>query len=114
MDQECCGFTEKVNDIPSLSTPKPSVHYLSHHPVKKDTQTTPIWIVYDCSCRESPSAASLNDCLEVGPPLLLGMIYAPLCYVFIYTIMHCQQTLKRPFFMSDCTKMTEISLVFCG
>ena len=70
MDQECRGFIEKVNDIPSFSTPEPSVHSLSHHPIKKDFQTTPIQIVYDCSCHENPSAASLNDCLEVGPPLL--------------------------------------------
>ena len=107
MDQECRGFIEKVNDIPSLSTPEPSVHYLSNHPIKKDSQITPIWIVYDCSCHESSSAASLNDCLEVVPPLLIEF-----CYIFIYAIMHCQQTLKRPFFMSDCTKTTEISLVF--
>ena len=67
LDQECRGFIERVSDT---STPEWSVHYLSHHPVKKDSQTTPIRIVYDCSCRESSSAASLNDCLEVGPPFL--------------------------------------------
>ena len=70
MDQERHGFIEKVNDIPSHSTPEPSVHYLSHHPIKKDFQITPTQIVYGYSCSESPSASSLNDCLEVGPPLL--------------------------------------------
>lgn len=46
------------------------VHYLPHHPVKKDLVTTPIRIVYDCSCRGSGKLASLNDCLTVGPPFL--------------------------------------------
>ena len=41
------------------------------------------------------------------------MTYAPFYYVFVYTAMHCQQILKKPFFMSDCMKMTEISLVSC-
>ena len=70
MEQERRGFIERVNDTHSFSTPELSVYYLSHHPIKKDSQTTPIRIVYDCSCRESSSAASLNDCLEVGPPFL--------------------------------------------
>ena len=44
------------------------VHYLSYHAVKKDSQTTPIWVVYDCSWHENTHAASRNDCLSVGPP----------------------------------------------
>ena len=32
--------------------------------------TTPILIVYDCSCRQGKGSASLNDCLLVGPPFL--------------------------------------------
>ncbi|XP_064629239.1 uncharacterized protein LOC135488534 [Lineus longissimus] len=43
-------------------------HYLPHRPVKKDSATTPIRIVYDCSCKVG-EGASLNDCLETGPPL---------------------------------------------
>ena len=46
------------------------MHYLSHHAVKKDSQTTPIRIVYDCSCCNSANTASLNDCLTVGPPFI--------------------------------------------
>ena len=65
-EQERRGFIEKVSD----SSPAVAVHYLSHHPVKKDSLTTPIRIVYDCSCRENSRAASLNDCLMVGPPFL--------------------------------------------
>ena len=64
-EQERCGFIEQVAD-----TSARPVHYLSHHPVKKDSPTTPIRIVYDCSCRENPRAASLKDCLMVEPPFL--------------------------------------------
>ncbi|VDH97053.1 Hypothetical predicted protein [Mytilus galloprovincialis] len=46
------------------------VHYIPHHPVKKDFTTTPIRIVYDCSCRQSRQLPSLNDCLLSTPPIL--------------------------------------------
>ena len=45
-------------------------NYLPHHPVKKDSVTTPIRIVYDCSCRGSSKSVSLNDCLTVGLPFV--------------------------------------------
>ncbi|XP_065911263.1 uncharacterized protein [Dysidea avara] len=64
-EQEQRGFIERVdNDTAD------NVHYLPHHPVKKDSVTTPIRIVYDCSCHGSGKSASLNDCLTVGPPFL--------------------------------------------
>ena len=65
-EQERRGFIERV-DI-ALNTS--DVHYLSHHAVKKDSQTTPIRIVYDCSCHNSVNTASPNDCLTVGPPFI--------------------------------------------
>ena len=65
-EQERRGFIKRV-DI-ALNTS--DVHYLSHHAVKKDSQTTPIRIVYDCSCCNSVNTASLNDCLTVGPPFI--------------------------------------------
>ena len=65
-DQETRGFIEKVK---STGQP-PNVHYLPHHPVKKESATTPIRIVYDCSSRQSTTHTSLNDCLQVGPPFL--------------------------------------------
>lgn len=44
--------------------------YIPHKAVvRKNAETTKIHIVYDVSARESSSAASLNECLEVGPPL---------------------------------------------
>ena len=47
-----------------------SHQFTTYCSIKKDSQTTPVRIVYDCSCRENPSAASLDDYLEAGPPLL--------------------------------------------
>ena len=51
-----------------------SGHYLAHHPVKKDSLTTPIRIVYDCSFKQGADSPSLNDCLEKGPHLLNEMV----------------------------------------
>ena len=67
-EQEQRGFIERVNDDATND-----VHYLPHHPVKKDSLTTPIRIVYDCSCRGSGQSASLNDCLTVGPLFLSNL-----------------------------------------
>ena len=64
-EQEARGFIERVYDSPTHD-----VHYLAHHPVKKESSTTPIRVVYDCSCRGDSRSASLNDCLMVGPPCL--------------------------------------------
>ena len=67
-DQERREFIEKVTD----NTPDPDrrVHYIPHHGVRKDSATTPIRIVYDCSCRQNRDSPSLNDCLESTPPQL--------------------------------------------
>ncbi|XP_063447017.1 uncharacterized protein LOC134726541 [Mytilus trossulus] len=64
-DQMKRGFIEKVNDENDNGK---STHYIPHHAVKKDSTTTPIRIVYDCSCKKSPDHASLNDCLMSTPP----------------------------------------------
>ena len=70
-EQQRRGFIEKVDDkIPQDR----KVHYIPHHPVKKDSATTPIRIVYDCSCRETPDIPSLNDCLLNIPPNLLFIL----------------------------------------
>ncbi|XP_060570474.1 uncharacterized protein LOC132728821 [Ruditapes philippinarum] len=63
-DQEKGGFIEKVNVLPS----ERPVHYIPHHGVKKHSATTPIRIVFDCSCRQNKNSPSLNDCLESTPP----------------------------------------------
>ena len=68
-EQEQRGFIKKIPNTANNH----NVHYVPHHPVKKDSPTTPIRIVYDCSCKASPKLASLNDCPQPGPPLLNDM-----------------------------------------
>ena len=71
------GFIER---IPSTHSTK-DVHYIPHHPVKKDSPTTPVRIVYNCSCRQSQNHPSLNDCLLIGPTLLNDMCSMLLRYI---------------------------------
>ena len=66
-DQLTRGIIEKV---PPDSTPSTKLHYIPHQPIFRDSKTTPIRIVFDCSCRSNSGSNSLNDCLESGPPLL--------------------------------------------
>ena len=63
------GFIERIqeSDIPQ------NCHFIPHYAVRKESATTPVRIVYDCSCRLSPNHPSLNDCLVVGPPFLIDM-----------------------------------------
>ena len=68
-DQEQRGFIEKVETHGETKTEN-LIHYIPHHPVKKDSATTPVRIVYDCSCRENSHQPSLNDCLMNNPPEL--------------------------------------------
>ena len=85
-EQEKRGFIERIDN--SL-TPK-AVHYIPHHPVKKESTTTPIRIVYDCSCKQSPDSPSLNDCLTLVLHSL--MIYVPYFYAFDNTTSPFPQT----------------------
>ena len=48
-------------------------HFILHHAVKKQSATTPVRIVCDCSYRQSPRHFSLNDCLQAGPPFLIDL-----------------------------------------
>ena len=58
-------FIEKVpNAVVSSGT-----HYIPHHGVLKDSTTTPLRIVYNCSARADKRSPSLNDCLIKGPSL---------------------------------------------
>ncbi|XP_070541625.1 uncharacterized protein [Ptychodera flava] len=65
MHQVAKGFISKMDNADNSKG-----HYLPHHAVRKDSETTPIRIVYDCSCQKSSEQPSLNDCLETGPHLL--------------------------------------------
>ena len=71
--------------IELVPNPKKSdiAHYIPHHPVKKNSDTTPVRIVYDCSCRQSSEHPSLNDCLLTGPPFLVD-----LCAVILHFRKH--------------------------
>ena len=45
-----------------------AVHYLPHHPVFKESATTPVRIVFNASSKPT-DGISLNDCLLTGPSL---------------------------------------------
>lgn len=64
-DQERRGFIETV---PDDVAPSEKLHYIPQHPVKKDSSTMPIRIVFDC--RSSNECESLNACLKSIPPIL--------------------------------------------
>ncbi|XP_069166805.1 uncharacterized protein [Procambarus clarkii] len=44
-------------------------HYLPHHPVLKNSATTLLRIVFNCSTKTRQSSVSLNDCFQTGPSL---------------------------------------------
>ena len=67
-EQERRGFVEKVSSTLQLGNGQ--AHYIPHHHVRKESSTTPIRVVYDFSCQMSNNHPSVNNCLEVGPPLV--------------------------------------------
>ena len=68
--QEESKFIEKVEEPVNHNIG----HYLPHHAVKKDSVTTPIRVVFNCSSRASKGGNSLNDCLYTGPNLTENLI----------------------------------------
>ena len=74
-EQEDKGFIEKVTDSEFTK----NAHYVPHHPVRKASSTTPIRIVYNCSCHPS-THPSLNDCLMTGPSFLTDLCAILLCF----------------------------------
>ena len=64
-DQLEQGFIERV-DNPKIHS---ASHYIPHHAVAKDSPTTPLRIVYNCSAKASKDVPSLNDCLMKGPAI---------------------------------------------
>ncbi|XP_064120771.1 uncharacterized protein LOC135225369 [Macrobrachium nipponense] len=64
------GFIEEVKLEDNSFDPVDGLnHYLPHHPVFKESATTPIRIVFNASSNESHHAKSINDCLHAGPNL---------------------------------------------
>jgi len=62
-DWETEGIIEQVDAAEDTG------HFLPHHPVFKDSVTTPIRPVFDASCKVGRNP-SINHCLEKGPNLL--------------------------------------------
>ncbi|XP_068210329.1 uncharacterized protein [Palaemon carinicauda] len=69
-DQEDRGFIERVDKNNVVE----DCHYLAHHSVQKDSVTTPIRIVFDCSWRQGKNGLSLNDCLWTGPHITTDLL----------------------------------------
>ena len=58
-----------LEEVPQQQTGE-IIHYIPHQAViRKGAESTKMRIVYDCSARKDAESPSLNDCLEVGPPL---------------------------------------------
>ena len=64
-EQQARGFIERVDNC---SISHSGAHYIPHHAVEKDSTTTPIRVVFDCSCRQSSNSPCLIDCLLIGSP----------------------------------------------
>ncbi|XP_068201704.1 uncharacterized protein [Palaemon carinicauda] len=69
-DQEDRGFIERVDKNNEVE----NCHYLAHHSVQKDSATTRIKIVFDCSSRQGKNGLSLNDCLWTGPHIMSDLL----------------------------------------
>ena len=78
-DQDKRGFIDKVD--PARKAQNVHVHYIPHRGISKDSATTPICIVNDCSCRQSRDSPSLNDCLKSTPTELKSLLD---CHEFGY------------------------------
>ena len=91
-----------------------AAHYIPHHPVKKDSTTTPIRIVYDSSCRQSSEHPSLNNYLVV-PPLPNGSPYHHLVFSNISVRLIDGHRDRRPFYIhvSHSRRVIEIWHIFC-
>ena len=79
------GQRDFIEKIPNTAN-NHNVHYVPHHPVRKDSLTTPIGIIYNCSCKASPKFASVNDCLQPGPLLLNDTVCQQSSFDFVPTI----------------------------
>ena len=64
-EQLKCGYIEEVFD----DLTGPGTHYIPYYGVIKESSSTPLPIVFNCSAKSKMSDASLNDCLLTGPSL---------------------------------------------
>ena len=63
-DQLAKGIVERVS-----SDPVGREFYIPHKPVRESAESTKLRIVFNASARSNERSASLNNCLETGPPL---------------------------------------------
>lgn len=75
-EQQSWGFIKRVNNPDKNNG---VCHYIPHRAVLKDSTTTPLCIVYDCSFKQGEQP-SLNDCLQPGPPFLNDLTGILLCF----------------------------------
>ena len=90
-EKEARVFIERIDATKDHS----STHYLPHHHVEKDSSTTPIRIVFDCSCRQVSNHPCLNDCLMIGFPCSYN-----LCAILVHFRLHqfgISTDIKKPF-----------------
>ena len=70
-DHEKRGFIERLD----VDLEKPvEGYFLTHHPVHKNSLTSPIRIVFNASFNTSKEFVSLNECLEKGPSLITDIV----------------------------------------
>ena len=89
---------EKRVFIERVTHPETTVgtcHYLPHHAVFKESATTPIRAVYECSCRQSREHPSLNDSLLPGTPITNDLTATLSCPDSPATSMVLQPILRR-------------------
>ena len=73
-DQTKEGIVEKVDEVCEEETTEgEKVFYLPYGPVITESAETTKLRIYDASSKPIKNSASLNDCLETGPPLQNAM-----------------------------------------
>ena len=74
IEQEKRVFIERVTHP---ETTVGTCDYLLHHVVFKESSTTSIRVLHQCSCRQSQEHPSLNESLLPGPPVTSDLIDIP-------------------------------------
>ena len=103
------GILEEVPETPTGEV----IRYIPHQPVIRDqAESTNVRIVYDCSAKTHCQEPSLNDCLEVGPPL------QPMLFDILLRnrlkILCITGDIQKPFFKLKWTQEIEMLFAFCG
>ena len=74
IEQEKRVFIERVTHP---ETTVGTCDYLLHHAVFKESATTSIRVLHQCSCRQSQEHPSLNESLLPGPPVTIDLTAIP-------------------------------------